>query len=209
MPERAMNKQVLLCALLVALLIRLFAWVGSGSNVAQAGYLNQTIPTPTPSGQPGNPPTSEPPGPSSTSAPTQPPGVPSETAIPSETAVPTPTGTDGLPASPTLPAPTGTVSATPLLSATATSTPTSQASPATSPSVTPSPSSTSAPAGTTVLPAESTSVPSAPLPAATWTPEPSPGLGASLLSGSCLWMVLGLLLILAGIAILFRWRLTT
>ena len=80
MSERTINKKGLLYALLATLLIRLFAWAGSSGEVVQAGYLNQTIPTPTPSGQPQMPPTAEPSTPSATSVPTHPTAVPSETS---------------------------------------------------------------------------------------------------------------------------------
>ena len=208
--------RVLLFALLGVLLIRLLAWGGSGDTTAYAGHLNQTIPTMTPTGGVVTPPTREP---------TEPPDTPQPPSTATFTPTPgvsiTPSATFAATGSPTATAATptdeGTLSPTPSappLTASETPRPIDTASPtitlplADTPTVMPSgtprpprPSPTPMPqSSASAMPTE---VPP-PLPTPTTVASVSPL--AELWRPSCLWLLLGLVLIGAGLVILLGRR---
>ena len=103
MKVREPNGRVVFLALLVMLGIYLAAGRMSEEEVAHAGYLNQTIPTITPTGGTSTPTATNPTEPPPTQTPTEPPGVPSDTPSPTALA-PSSTPTD--------PPTTGTATAT-------------------------------------------------------------------------------------------------
>lgn len=218
MNKGTVSVRVLVFALLGTLLIRFLAWSATGSETIHAGHRNQTIPTITPSDLPVTPTTTEPTEPPVTGEPTSPPVEPSDTPVPAQSPSPLPTSTrqptDG-PAAPTLTvataAPTGDAG-TPLppVPATPTSAPT-RALPTGSPSYTPVASSPSVTPEATPNRLEQhtpVSVPATTSAIPTPTPAVSdPGApGTMLRSSSCLWIGLGLILIVAGLVVLIRWR---
>ena len=69
MREGVINCRVVGFALLATLTIWLAAWGAAGGEAAQAGYLNQTIPTITPTGATSTPTASEPTAPPPTRLP--------------------------------------------------------------------------------------------------------------------------------------------
>lgn len=223
MSNRTIDGRALISVLLVTLLIRVLAWGAVGPETVQAGHPNQTIPTPTPSRVPGTRVTKEPTKPPSTREPTSPPGESSATPVPSPSVpasptptarptgsppVATPTATEAEPSA--TPAPVGTTSTSlPIQPVTTTSMP---PLPTNSPAIAPgAPSASSLPTDALIPGKEDapSPAPSAKTQPATsaLTPSPQVSTGATLLSSSCLWIGLGLLLIIAGIVVLVRWRL--
>ena len=176
MNESKRDRRILALALAAVLALRLLAWVGGDASPAYAG---QTIPTRTPTGQPVTPPPEEP---------TRTPRPPEPTDEP-----PAPTST----AEPTSPQPT----ASPTASATAgPDTPTGAPSPSAGLTVTPPPSATSE-----APPATPSAIDEPEGEALGVSQEETPDLAAALLS-PCLWIGLGLLLMVAGAAILLTKR---
>ena len=207
MSVREVNGRVVLLAFLVTLCIYLAAGGTSEGETAHAGSLNQTIPTMTPTGATSTPTVGNPTEPPPTQAPTEPPGEPSDT--------PSPTGT--VPSSTPTETPTsGTATATGPATSTLTPTlPPTDDDP--TPTLTQTPTPTTAPptvgsvTGTAPAPTvESTTAPqpTALEPVLTLAPaEPtSTSTVSDLCGGSCLWIALGLILILAGIVLLVRSR---
>jgi hypothetical protein len=219
MAEGALNKWVLVFVLLVTLLFRLLAWGVAEDEIVYAGHLNQTIPTLTPSGVPTTAPTEGP----TALPPTRPPGEPSDTAVPVPTAsssVPTsqPTGTaapatatdartaTAAPETTSTP-PAGSETPLPTESATLTPTPPRTGSPTLAP-VVPGSSPTSEALPSELEEATQETTPLVPISRQTPSPvvAPTASVGTGLLDTSCLWLGAGLLLIIAGIVLLVRWR---
>lgn len=224
MVDKPANMRVWVFAVLGMLLVRLLALGTAGADTARAGYLNQTIPTMTPTGPAATPPTTEPPEPSPTrlltqppptQEPSRPPPEPSDTALPTATAWPTPTGQEGSgtptpttestvdePSSPTpvIPASTETTlpGRTPVRT-TSPGEPTSHRAPLPTPMATASPSVSRSP-----TPTRPSQTPNLQLPV---DDRRAPTTGTSTVLGPpCMWMGLGLVLILAGIVVLVRQR---
>lgn len=228
MNEGTIHKGVLVFALLGTLLVRLLAWGGTGDGTARAGHPNQTIPTPTPSGQPVTSPTIAPtkPGPTHevTQLPTRPPDTPTLALTPSPSSTLTGRPTDGTA--------TATIRATATQPVSSTPTPTRQSgTPLPTPTAVPSDAESATPAprppaeSLTSLPGEpsptpallatqeppmvGTVTPASSGPVQTWTPtatlSSTSGVAATLFNSSCLWLVVGLLLIGGGLVILVRW----
>jgi hypothetical protein len=220
MAKGALNKWVLVFVLLVTLLFRLLAWGVAEDEIVHAGHRNQTIPTLTPSGVPTLEPTEGPTAPPLT----RPPGEPSDTAVPVPTATPSPvptsqpTGT----AAPATATDAGTATEAPEATATPsagseTPLPTELATFTAMPTLTGSPTLTlGAPSSSPTAealpdePAESTQEATPLVLPSGRTPSPVVSstalVGSGLLNTSCLWLGAGLLLIIAGIVVLLRWR---
>jgi hypothetical protein len=195
MSERSIDKRALAFALLGTLIIRLMAWAPWGEVTVHADRACQTVPTPTPSVQPGVPPTE----------PSRPTRAPRESPVPT-----VPTGTTDQPGATSPPA-TGTstaIATTDIPSAEFTFT----ASPAPEfADASPTPTnSQAAPSATTTTALEPTLGVTYPPSAPVQVPSPlstagagrAPGSGAVLLSAPCLWNALGLLLVAGGVVVL-------
>ncbi|MGD9404536.1 MAG: hypothetical protein PVH95_05240 [Anaerolineae bacterium] len=200
------NRRVLILALLVTLTIRLAAWGTPACGTAQASNLNQTIPTVTPTGATSTPTGNQPTEPPPTQEPTEPPTITTETPTatspaPSATGTGEPTSSSAtatseatVPDTPTTqpavdtqtPLPTATLLATPTVLESLGQTVTADLTPESSPSTVPSATAPSQPGATTQLPQTSADATSAGI--------------------SCLWIVLGLVLILVGAVLLLRFR---
>lgn len=198
MDRKEADWRILFFALAGVLIIRLLA-LGADPAV-HAARLNQTIPTITPSGQPTTPPTLPPtePPPGSTSTPVQTPTFTPTPVEPTLSTTQTATPTPGTVTGTTTPLSTETPGLTPnALTGTPTPTPaTVETGPTTETGATseptPSPGSTSAPLPTTIAPA--------------WTTTPAPSSSTTICNLSCLWLVLGLVLVVVGIVMLIRGR---
>ncbi len=202
-----------------------------GTDTAHAGTLNQTIPTMTPTGSAVTPATTEPTEPvptreltkpPPTQGPTQPPPEPSDTAIPTASLTPAPTGQAGsrTPTA-TAKATVGKASPTPTTEATISGTSTPIAVPSvgtetTLPGQTPVRTELQSPPPLTQEPTASPYALGSPTPAQSiQTPNPQVPLDdtgipmpatSRILESPCLWISLGLVLILAGIVVLVRQR---
>lgn len=223
MTEKKPSMRVWLFSVLAVLFIRLLAHGpavasrSAGADTGHAGFLNQTIPTMTPTGPAVTPPTAEPTKPSPTreltkppptQEPTRPPPEPSGTAFPTATHAPskTPTPTTETtvdePSSPTPVPPASTETTLPERTPVRTESPgepTSHRPPLLTPMATASPSVVRS--STPARPSQTPNL-QAPL-EATGAPVPA---ASTAIGSPCLWISLGLVLILAGIVMLVRQR---
>ncbi len=210
MRGEGVNHRVVILALLATVALRLVAWGAPAQDAAHASDLNQTIPTITPTSTRTHTPTPTPTEPAvvpTTEAPTESPGVPTETPTATVSVSPaTPSGepTSGL----TTGTATASPSPTPFLAA-ASDTParTSDVTVTGQVLATPGPTATSEvlPEGSP-LPQPS---PKSPVQQATTPLQPAEDSSATTSAGSsCLWIALGLLLVIAGGVLLIRWRRT-
>ncbi len=202
MSRTDLDRRVLIVAVLAVLALRLATWGAAPGDQAHAARLNQTIPTVTPTGGTSTPTSTWPTSPSPTPLPTE---------IPSATPSPTATGTLATASVTATSLPSASPSATPSAASPST-TATSALRPATdTPSLMISPTSAGATgmAATQVPLWESTASP-LPSDAESGRVQATEALRASStssdLGSSCLWVGLGLILILIGAVLLVRWR---
>ena len=193
MNDRPPGPRVLVMVVLLVLVVRLLAWTASADSISLQPALNQTVPTRTPTSPPQTP------GPSPTRPADSTPGGRTRTPGPTEEAPlltpgQTPSATFG-PGSPELTeaVPPTTAEATAL-----TASPPATAATALAPDIgTPGPPDEPLPAlATAVL------LPAATGPVATALPAVS--AEAAVGGASCLWPIIGLLLVAAGVVLLLR-----
>ncbi len=227
MTDKRTERRVVLGAILITAVLWLVALGADEVQVAQAGWLNQTIPTATPSGGPDKPPTREPTDrpPEGTDVPPRPTDTvaPGATALPT-TAVPTPGSTTEPGATASAPAPSpsatspGTVLAPTGTALVVTLTPDPGLPTLTPPAaaVMPTLAGPAAAGPGVTLTAEMAASESVAVETATPRAMPTPIRadlsvtgGRRLLDWSCVWVAAGLLLIILGAVLLVRRTQTT